>query len=398
MIKKVSLDDKYKLENKYILVNGTQALVRATLVQKSRDEKEKLNTAGFVTGYRGSPVGNVDLQFNKVEKLISNKNIKFHPGLNEDIAATSLWGSQQAELRGESDYDGVFGLWYGKGPGVDRSGDVFRHSNLAGTSKNGGVIAAMGDDHSGESSTVLFQSEYAFKDAMIPILSPSGVQELIDYSIIGWSLSRYASVWVGLKCLKDTIDATEIVDGSPDRIKIIYPENPTKRGDLSIRVGDTPHAQEERLHRQKLPAVKKFAFENKIDREGFKKSKKSKIGIVSSGKSWLDIEHALELLDIEENKADQIGLTTYKIGLVWPVEPTRLKSWAEGLDTIIIVEEKRKLLEEQIKNILFGVKNQPKIYGEKDLNNNILFKNPTKLMKMVCISNSGKIVNAKGGC
>ena len=375
MIKKVSLDDKYKLENKYILVNGTQALVRATLVQKSRDEKEKLNTAGFVTGYRGSPVGNVDLQFNKVERLISNKNIKFHPGLNEDIAATSLWGSQQAELRGESDYDGVFGLWYGKGPGVDRSGDVFRHSNLAGTSKNGGVIAAMGDDHSGESSTVLFQSEYAFKDAMIPILSPSGVQELIDYSIIGWSLSRYASVWVGLKCLKDTIDATEIVDGSPDRIKIIYPENPTKRGDLSIRVGDTPHAQEERLHRQKLPAVKKFAFENKIDREGFKKSKKSKIGIVSSGKSWLDIEHALELLDIEENKADQIGLTTYKIGLVWPVEPTRLKSWAEGLDTIIIVEEKRKLLEEQIKNILFGVINQPKIYGEKDLNNNILFKN-----------------------
>ena len=140
MIRKVSLDDKYKLENKYILVNGTQALVRATLVQKSRDEKEKLNTAGFVTGYRGSPVGNVDLQFNKVERLISNKNIKFHPGLNEDIAATSLWGSQQAELRGESDYDGVFGLWYGKGPGVDRSGDVFRHSNLAGTSKNGGGV------------------------------------------------------------------------------------------------------------------------------------------------------------------------------------------------------------------------------------------------------------------
>ena len=354
MLKNISLDDKYKLENKFILVNGTQALVRATLIQKFRDEKENLKTAGFVTGYRGSPVGNVDLQFSKVKKLISKKDIKFHPGLNEDIAATSLWGSQQAEMRGESNYDGVFGFWYGKGPGVDRSGDVFRHSNLAGTSKNGGVIAAMGDDHSGESSTVLFQSEYAFKDAMIPILSPSGVQELIDYSILGWGLSRYAGVWVGLKCLKDTIDATEVVDGSPDKLKIIYPENPVKRGELSIRVGDTPHAQEERLHRQKLPAVKKFALENKIDREGFKKTKLSKIGIISSGKSWLDVEHALELLNIDSETAKEIGLTSYKIGLVWPIEPNGLKNWAKGLKTIIIIEEKRKLMEEQIKNILFG--------------------------------------------
>ena len=375
MLKNVSLDDKYKLENKFILVNGTQALVRATLIQKFRDEKENLKTAGFVTGYRGSPVGNVDLQFTKVKKLISEKDIKFHPGLNEDIAATSLWGSQQAEMRGESNYDGVFGFWYGKGPGVDRSGDVFRHSNLAGTSKNGGVIAAMGDDHSGESSTVLFQSEYAFKDAMIPILSPSGVQELIDYSILGWALSRYAGVWVGLKCLKDTIDATEVVDGSPDKLKIIYPENPVKRGELSIRVGDTPHAQEERLHRQKLPAVKKFALENKIDRAGFKKTKLSKIGIISSGKSWLDVEHALELLNIDSETAKEIGLTSYKIGLVWPIEPNGLKNWAKGLKTIIIIEEKRKLMEEQIKNILFGTENQPKIFGERDLQGNLLFKN-----------------------
>ena len=375
MLKNISLDDKYKLENKFILVNGTQALVRATLIQKFRDEKENLKTAGFVTGYRGSPVGNVDLQFSKVKKLISEKDIKFHPGLNEDIAATSLWGSQQAEMRGESNYDGVFGFWYGKGPGVDRSGDVFRHSNLAGTSKNGGVIAAMGDDHSGESSTVLFQSEYAFKDAMIPILSPSGVQELIDYSILGWALSRYAGVWVGLKCLKDTIDATEVVDGSPDKLKIIYPENPVKRGELSIRVGDTPHAQEERLHRQKLPAVKKFALENKIDREGFKKTKLSKIGIISSGKSWLDVEHALELLNIDSETAKEIGLTSYKIGLVWPIEPNGLKNWAKGLKTIIIIEEKRKLMEEQIKNILFGTENQPQIFGERDLQGNLLFKN-----------------------
>ena len=375
MLKNVSLDDKYKLENKFILVNGTQALVRATLIQKFRDEKENLKTAGFITGYRGSPVGNVDLQFTKVKKLISEKDIKFHPGLNEDIAATSLWGSQQAEMRGESNYDGVFGFWYGKGPGVDRSGDVFRHSNLAGTSKNGGVIAAMGDDHSGESSTVLFQSEYAFKDAMIPILSPSGVQELIDYSILGWALSRYAGVWVGLKCLKDTIDATEVVDGSPDKLKIIYPENPVKRGELSIRVGDTPHAQEERLHRQKLPAVKKFALENKIDRAGFKKTKLSKIGIISSGKSWLDVEHALELLNINSETAKEIGLTSYKIGLVWPIEPNGLKNWAKGLKTIIIIEEKRKLMEEQIKNILFGTENQPKIFGERDLQGNLLFKN-----------------------
>ena len=220
MLDQISLDDRFDLDKKQVLLSGTQALVRATLMQAARDKKNKIVSSGYVTGYRGSPLGALDQQFQRASREISDWNVLFQTGLNEDSAATALWGSQQAELRGEGRYQGVFGLWYGKGPGVDRSGDVFRHANLAGTSPSGGVIVAMGDDHTGESSTTLHQSEYALIDAMMPILSPAGVQEILDYSAIGWALSRYAGVWVGLKCVKDTVEVTEVVDGSIDRVKL----------------------------------------------------------------------------------------------------------------------------------------------------------------------------------
>ena len=269
MLTDISLNDRYDLDKKTLLLSGTQALVRAVLMQAARDKKANINSAGYVTGYRGSPLGALDQQFDRAQKETSKWNVVFQPGLNEDSAATALWGSQQAELRGEGKFQGVFGLWYGKGPGVDRSGDVFRHANLAGTSPYGGVLVAMGDDHTGESSTTLHQSEYALVDAMMPILSPSGVQELLDYSAIGWALSRYAGVWVGLKCVKDTVEVTEVVDASLDRLEIKEIEKSTNF-DGAIRLTDLPVDQEKRLHIEKLPAVKRFAKFNNIDREVFK--------------------------------------------------------------------------------------------------------------------------------
>jgi len=205
---KISLNDRFDLEKSPVLLNGTQALVRMMMMQKARDRAAGLNTAGYVTGYRGSPLGAVDLQMERAAKSLAAYDVIFEAGLNEDLAATALWGTQQAELRGEGKYDGVFGLWYGKGPGVDRSGDVMRHANMAGSSAHGGVLMAMGDDHTGESSTVLHQSEWAMMDAYMPIVSPAGVQEIMDYGIYGWGLSRFSGLWVGLKTMKDTVEAT----------------------------------------------------------------------------------------------------------------------------------------------------------------------------------------------
>ena len=221
----VSLDDKYALDESRQLLTGTQAVVRLMLTQRARDVKAGLNTAGYVTGYRGSPIASLEAAMLRARGILEPNHIKFMAGLNEDLAATALWGSQQAELRGEGKYDGVFGVWYGKGPGLDRTGDVFRHANHAGTSKNGGVLALMGDDHTCESSTSAHQSEFAFVDYMIPVLNPAGVQEILDYGILGFALSRFAGVWVGIKCVKDNIEATATVDGRIDRVQIKIPDD-----------------------------------------------------------------------------------------------------------------------------------------------------------------------------
>src|SRR5438270_8153126 len=203
-LKRVDLDDKYDLTQESVFATGYQALVRMCLMQKERDRRAGLNTAGYVTGYRGSPLGTLDQQFMRAGGLLGKNDIKFHPATNEDLAATALSGAQHAELRGEGKFDGVFGMWYGKGPGVDRSGDAFRHANFAGTSRHGGVIALMGDDHTAESSTTAHQSEFHFVDVMIPILNPAGVQEFLDYGLYGWAISRYCVAWVGARCMPST--------------------------------------------------------------------------------------------------------------------------------------------------------------------------------------------------
>ena len=358
----ISLDDKFNIKKSNVLLNGTQALVRLMLGQKLRDEKQGLNTAGFVTGYRGSPLGAVDFQMRRASKELLASNIKFKEALNEDLATTALWGAQQAELRGEGLYDGVFGLWYGKGPGVDRSGDAMRHANMAGSSVNGGVLMAMGDDHSGESSTVLHQSDLAMIDAGMPILSPAGVQEILDYGYYGFALSRYSGLWVGLKTMKDTIEVTSVVDGDPFRMEFKNPETMSASDNLNIRLVDTPADQEKRLLSDKKTAAEDFARINRIDKVGLPKLN-SKIGLVAAGKNWLDLIHALSLLGIDESEAKALGITSYKIVQTWPIDRQSLLEWADQLDLIIVIEEKRKIIETQIKDALFSIASKTRVYG-----------------------------------
>jgi indolepyruvate ferredoxin oxidoreductase len=372
----VSLDDKYDLTKKRIFVTGVQALVRLGLMQKERDRLAGLNTAGFVSGYRGSPLGGLDQAFFKAQRNLLASDIVFTSGLNEDLAATAVWGAQQAEMRGEGKFDGVFGVWYGKGPGVDRSGDVFRHANLAGTSPNGGVLALMGDDHTAESSTVAHQSEFHFIDVMMPILNPAGAQEILDYGLYGWALSRYSGCWVALKCMKDTVESTGVIDGSVDRVKIVLPTEEQFQmppGGLSIRPNDDRHEQELRLHMYKRAAALAFVKANKINRIITSGGRKPKIGIITTGKSYLDVRQAWDELGLDEVKANDLGIRLFKIGCPWPLDPGELRDFVHGLDLCIVVEEKRSLIEVQVREELYGNPEQPVVIGKKDEQGNWLF-------------------------
>ena len=373
-LKKVTLADKYDLTQDRIFVTGYQALVRMCLVQKERDRRAGLNTAGYITGYRGSPLGGLDYQFQRAESVLKPNDIVFQPGLNEDLAATALWGSQQAELRGEGKFDGVFGIWYGKGPGVDRSGDVFRHANFAGTSKHGGVLALMGDDHTAESSTTAHQSEFNFVDVMIPILNPAGVQEIIDYGLYGWAMSRFCGTWVGLKCMHETVESTAVIEGHPERLDIITPTDfVMPEGGLNIRLRDTILGMEARLHDYKRDAMLAFVRANKLNRVITSGGRTPKIGVITVGKSYLDVRQALDELGLDEVKCNDYGLRIHKIACPWPISRRELQEFAQGLDLIIVVEEKRSLIEVQVREELYGTANQPTCIGKKDEQGNWLF-------------------------
>src|SRR3954463_16513631 len=372
----VTLDDKYDLTKSRIFVTGFQAIVRLCLMQKERDRRAGLNTAGYVTGYRGSPLGTLDLQFIRAQRALDKYDVRFQAGVNEDIAATAIWGSQQAELRGEGKFDGVFGLWYGKGPGVDRTGDVFRHANFAGTSKHGGVLALMGDDHTAESSTTAHQSEYHFIDVMIPILNPAGVQEILDYGLYGWAMSRFTGAWVGLKCMHETVESTAVVDGSLERLGILLPdpdEFTMPAGGLNIRLGDTVLGMEARLHDHKRDAMLAFVRVNKLNTVITSGGRNPKIGVITTGKSYLDVRQALDELGIDEVKANDLGVRIHKLACPWPISRQELQEFAKGLDLIIVVEEKRSLIEVQVREELYGTANQPAVIGKKDEQGNWLF-------------------------
>lgn len=369
----IKLEDKYKLEDGIRFLTGTQALVRLPLVQIRKDSRKNLKTACYISGYRGSPLGGYDQQILKNIDYLKANNVHFQPGINEELAATSLWGTQQSNLRGEGKFDGVFGIWYGKGPGVDRAGDALKHVNLAGTSKNGGVLALMGDDHICESSTTSHQSEFAMVDAMIPFFNPSGVQEILDYGLYGIYLSRQSGCWIGIKCVHDNVSSGATVDLNENRFSIkdvadeILPED-----GLNIKLKDTPQAKEHRLHYYKIKVVKEFCKINKLNKFIYN-FPNSKIGIISTGKSYLDTKEALEKIGIDENLAKQIGIKFLKIAMPWPLENSIIEEFSKGLEKIIVVEEKRSLIETQIKEILFNANNNTKIVGKLDEKNKDLF-------------------------
>jgi len=375
----VDLNDKFDLSKDRVFITGTQALVRLCLMQSAKDRATGLNTGGYVSGYRGSPLGGLDQQFPRAAGSLGEANVIFEPGLNEDLAATAIWGTQQAELRGEGAYDGVFGMWYGKGPGVDRSGDAFRHANLGGTSPHGGVLAIMGDDHTCESSTTAHQSEYAFVDAMMPIFNPAGIEDIFEFGLHGWALSRFAGVWCGLKMVKDNVESTASIDASPDRFAQVIPEFEMPEGGLNIRLQDTPQEQEIRLHKHKLRAVQAYLRANKIDKVIYTGGDRPKLGIISTGKSYMDVLQALDELGIDEARAQALGLAIYKVGVVWPLEPKGIKEFASGLDKLIVVEEKRGLMEGQIKEILYGQPGAPDIVGKTDEAGDVLFQSEAAL-------------------
>jgi len=362
------LDDWYRFEETGTLfITGLQALVRLLLAQSYRDRLAGLNTAGFVSGYRGSPLGGLDRELWRAAPHLDAAQVRFQPGLNEDLAATSIWGAQQANLFAGARYDGVFGMWYGKGPGVDRSGDPFKHGNAAGTSRYGGVLAVAGDDHTCKSSSLPHQSEYAFIDASIPVLNPADVQEIVAFGLMGYALSRFSGCWVGLKVTQETADATQSFALAPESLAIVTPALDLPPGGLNIRWPDPPNDQEFRLQRYKLPAARAFARANELDRTLID-SRYPRLGLVTTGKAHLDVLQALEDLGISAARASEVGIKLFKVGMSWPLEPEAIRRFAEGLEEIIVVEEKRGVVEDQLKEQLYNwqAKVRPLIVGKHD--------------------------------
>ena len=364
----ISLDQKYTQGSGHVFLTGIQALVRLPMAQIRRDRAAGLNTAGFVTGYRGSPLGGYDQQLFAARKHLEQYNIKFQPGVNEDLAATAIWGSQQLNLSPGARHDGVVGIWYGKGPGVDRCGDVFRHGNAAGSAKNGGVLCLAGDDHGAKSSTVPHQSDHAFISALMPYLYPSSIHEMIEMGLLGIAMSRYSGCWVGLKVITETVETTAEIDLTDEMKPFIIPADfEMPPGGLNLRWPDDRYDQDRRLQDYKGFAAVAFARANKVNRITMD-SPNARFGIMASGKSYEDIRQALRELGVTPEVAARIGLRLYKIGMPWPLEPEGVREFAVGLEEILIIEERREIVENQVKQELFNWRDdvRPRIVGKMD--------------------------------
>ena len=370
-VRRVTLDDKYTLQSGRAFMTGTQALVRLPMLQRARDLATGLNTAGFISGYRGSPVGSLDQALWKAKPHLDEHHIVFRPGVNEDLAATSIWGTQQVNLYPDAKYDGVFAMWYGKGPGVDRCGDVFKHANSAGTSKHGGVLVLAGDDHAAKSSTLAHQSEHVFKACCIPLLNASSVQEYLDLGLHGFAMSRFSGCWVAFKCVTDVIESGAVVEIGPQRVQVALPSDfAMPPGGLNIRWPDGFLEQEARLLDYKVYAALAYCRANRLDRIVWD-SPRARLGIVTTGKSYGDTLQALADLGIDERVAADIGLRFYKVAMSWPLEPQGARRFAEGLEEILVVEEKRQVIEYQIKEELYNWREgsrPPRVVGKFDDN------------------------------
>jgi indolepyruvate ferredoxin oxidoreductase len=369
----VSLDDKYSATSGAIFLSGIQALVRLPMMQRQRDLAAGLNTAGFISGYRGSPLGGLDENLWKAKKHLEAHHVQFVPGVNEDLAATAVWGSQQVDLIGPARYDGVFAMWYGKGPGVDRCGDVFKHMNHAGTARHGGVLLVAGDDHGAYSSTLPHQSDHLFSASMIPVLYPCNVQEYLDLGVHGWAMSRFSGCTVAFKALADTVESSASVDADPFRVAVKIPQDfQMPEGGLNARLSSIPLGQQARnqealMQDYKIYAALAYARENKLNHVTID-SPNAKLGIIASGKSYLDVLEALQDLGIDEKMAADVGLRLFKVAMPWPLEPDSVREFAQGLDEILVVEEKRQMVEYQLKEQLYNWRDdvRPHIVGKFD--------------------------------
>jgi len=387
----ITLDDKYLATSGRVFVNGVQALTRLPIDQARRDVAAGLNTAGFISGYRGSPLGIYDLALWQAERHLKANRILFQPGVNEDMAATAVWGTQQVPLSNQAKYEGVFAIWYGKGPGVDRSADVLKHGSFAGTSPKGGVLALAGDDHAGRSSSLAHQSDQAMIHLGMPLLYPADIQEYLDLGLMGFALSRYSGCWVGFKCLTDTVDGSASILVDPSRVQPILPTDYTPPPDgLSIRDEYLVLKQEARLFEQRHQAVKAWVRANKIDQLRFGGTGRKRLGIISTGKTYLDVMEALGRLGITSQDAERLGIAVYKVALVWPLEPERLKDFASQCDELLLVEEKRGVIEEQVAHILYNLPadRRPRLIGKHDENNRPLISEvgeigPDKIMRVI---------------
>ena len=368
-LSEVSLDDKYALDSGRAFMSGVQALVKLPMLQRARDAQMGHNTAGFISGYRGSPLGTYDQALFKAKAHLANNNIVFQPGVNEELAATALWGTQQLGFApaGTQRFDGVFGIWYGKGPGVDRSADVFKHANLAGTTPLGGVLAVAGDDHVAKSSTAAHQSDHIFKACGLPVFFPASVQDILDQGLHAIALSRFAGVWAGMKTIQEIVESSATVTIDPSRLNIVLPQFEMPAGGVHIRWPDGALEQEARLFDTKWYAALAYVRANRLNHNVIE-GPSDRFGIIASGKAYNDTRQALADLGLNDALCRELGIRVHKVGVVWPLEAQTTREFATGLREILVVEEKRQVIEYQLKEELYNWRSdvRPNVLGKFD--------------------------------
>ena len=369
-IKSFTLEDRYTAEDGRVIMSGIQALARLPLDQHRADKARGLHTAGLITGYRGSPIGALDFVLESIPHLLEEHHIRFIPAVNEDLAATAVMGSQTANLLPEPKFDGVCGIWYGKGPGVDRSGDAFKHANLAGVGKYGGVLALAGDDPSCKSSTIPSHSEVALYDALMPILYPGSAQEILDMGALGFALSRFSGLWVGFKIVTDVADEYSSVEVGAGRVSIVEPDfqlngQPWRPKQNTALLSPYSLQQEKEIHDERLDAALAFARANRIN-EIAVPSEDAWLGIIAAGKTWYDLRGALLDIGLDDEALQRAGIRLLKLGMIFPLEPEILREFAAGLEEILVIEEKRAFIETFCKEALYGSGHTPLIVGKKD--------------------------------
>lgn len=391
----ISLSDKFTVTQGRIFINGVQILVQLPLIQQVLDKKAGLNTSGFISGYRGSPIGSYDAELWRHSKLLTKHNIVFQPGVNEELASTAVWGTQQLDAVPGANVDGVFSIWYGKGPGVDRAGDALKHGNFSGSHKNGGVLVVYGDDHPGKSSTIAHHSEPALAANQIPSLYPSNIQEYLEYGLLGWQMSRYTGLWVGFKTVNETLEQTATIDIDLDNFKVELPE-PISLPEQGVNHRPreyNPILDEMLVHRYKLPLVHQFVKANNIDKVMLASDNK-KLGLVTAGKAYQDTIQALEVLGLTETSAQALGISIYKVGCIWPLEPSGIKAFAQDHSELFFIEEKKAFIEDQAAKILYNSPSRPQIVGKENEQGQTLLPSDLQLTpKQIAVAISDRLAH-----